>query len=509
LKVFRGNMFNNIGPLRQDKEVDPSTPKGLDGFKVLDYALSWKLQSLRLSVAHQHTMTHLLIPRAPVADGQARPFETILYDTVAAHFGGNPKTQAKWCRRRVQGNEQPAIVYEVEQRLMGIVRERLPALITAYDHPGSQLFAKLYTSAETGEIEISIVGDVFRDVMISHLAALTEETCKGVPRIDLSAVRSYVAKWVDHVWLIDAIVPPSTVPIRVVLKTHQVPSDDQMTSELGTRLRPCIGEAERLATLPPHPHVLGAPLALIMIENNSVGRDVDVPKTANKTLLVGFLLPYLSGKLPFYDGIIKDNRFKTPADMVRRLRYGYEFASAIQFMHQQGIFIGDLKPTNLVLSAPPPHDRVVLIDLEPIEMYCNGIFANAPEGEGHWDASLQGGEDGMLIYTQCDAPVSRMLTIRQEWAHMPEALERLEVFGVGTTLSQLLSCSLCFPWLARLQLPFWIHRTDPNVPNKYIDQEWEARLPESFKTLIQRCCSFDPRDRPLLDEIVAELKQWA
>ncbi|CAD6917825.1 unnamed protein product [Tilletia controversa] len=257
-----------------------------------------------------------------------------------------------------------------------------------------------------------------------------------------------------------------------------------------------LTEARRLASFPPHPSVLGTPLALVTVDADQDQRD-DINTPHDKYV----------GMLPYYTGSLDAVGFKTDEDLKRRLRYGQRFVLGVRHLSRSGIFIGDLGLRNTVISAPPPDDRLILIDFEPLSFYTNAGGLIAPEADGSWDNVSQD-SDGKLVYEHCDNPVSKISTIRTEWANTPQALERLEVFGVGTTLAALLKCSACFPWKKSLQ-PFSIHRTDPNIPSKEADEEWEARIPPAFKDLVQRCCSYDPRDRPLLDEIVSTLEQWA
>ncbi|CAD6906183.1 unnamed protein product [Tilletia laevis] len=377
----------------------------------------------------------------PASDGKPLPFETLFYDTVDPSWNTGRHTKALWLSRHIlRGKKQPDVVYDVEEQLYR-------------RSPSSFLLSSRFTGVRQANSSSTF------------LPTLSPSDCKEVPRVDMAMIDGYVDRWVDHVWLVDAIIPPSTSVTRAVFKTTRMP-------------------------------VLGTPLALVTVDADQDQRD-DINTPHDKYV----------GMLPYYTGSLDAVGFKTDEDLKRRLRYGQRFVLGVRHLSRSGIFIGDLGLRNTVISAPPPDDRLILIDFEPLSFYTNAGGLIAPEADGSWDNVSQD-SDGKLVYEHCDNPVSKISTIRTEWANTPQALERLEVFGVGTTLAALLKCSACFPWKKSLQ-PFSIHRTDPNIPSKEADEEWEARIPPAFKDLVQRCCSYDPRDRPLLDEIVSTLEQWA
>ncbi|CAD6916198.1 unnamed protein product [Tilletia controversa] len=441
-------------------------------------------------------VVHLLVRRSSVPDGERIPFETLLFDTVEQTWSENHRTSPiGWCRRDLEEIEQPAQVYKLEEDLYSKVKEIVPALLEGRNCPGAQLFAKLETEFGTDKIHAILIGDIFQDIMAPCLPVLSPENCKGVPRIELSAIVSYVACWVDHVWLVDIVLPSSGTPIRAVLKTLRPPEDGQL-SDAGDELsHSSVREATVLTSLPPHPNVMPAPLALVTLKCS--GDRTSSPIASEK--LIGVVLPYFSGG-PYYEvGRTSDE------DLKRRLRHAYEFASAVAHVNRHGFYVGDLGQHNIVLSAPPPNDRIVLIDFELPPSWMAVAGEPAPEVKGEWVASMQ---NNQLVYSRCENPVWKGDTIRTELANLPEALERLEIFGVGHSLSVMVQCPVYFSWLQSFSRP-WIRRTGPEVPRQTSNKAWESRIPKDFTDLVQRCCSFDPRDRPLHEEIVAKLKQWA
>ncbi|CAD6886131.1 unnamed protein product [Tilletia laevis] len=478
-----------------------TTASARNQLKVVDYSLSWKLRSLRLSLVYQGMVIHLRVPRKGVSDGAPVPFETTLFDTVEQTWGeGTRDANTYWLRRTFHHNEQPARVDELEEELVRKIAELLPPALESHIRPGAQLFAKLETDSDEGKMHVSLVNDLFVDKLAAHLPVLSPEECKGVPRINLTAIDSYVTCWDDHVWLVNIILPPSTTPIRAVLKMARIPANGELTELDVERLQTTSREPHVLFSLPPHPNVMPAPLALMTLKSQDTKSETSSPCEK----LVGMVLPYFSGDPLHRLGERSDENLK------RRLRYCYEFASAVEHVNHQGIFHGDIGLDKVVLSAPPPNDRAVLIgfNLGSVRIITWGdviLERSAPEITGHWDVSMH---DGKLVYNHCKEPKRRSLSIRTEWANMPKALERFEVFNVGHTLSEMVQCPVYFPWLEAFLLEH-IHSTGPDAHRPGDHKDWESRIPKVFAELVQRCCSYDPRERPLLGEIVAELKSWA
>ncbi|CAD6916174.1 unnamed protein product [Tilletia controversa] len=441
-------------------------------------------------------VVHLLVRRSSVPDGERIPFETLLFDTIEQSWGGNHRnSKAIWHRRDSDEIEQPAQVCKLEEDLYNKAREHVPALLEGRNCPGAQLFAKLETESDTDKIHAILIGDIFQDIMAPYLPVISPENCKGVPRIELSAIVSYVSCWADHVWLVDIVLPSSGTPIRSVLKTPRLPGDGQMSDADDELSHSSFREATVLTSLPPHPNVMPAPLALVTLKCS--GDRTEDPIASDK--LIGIVLPYFSGDPYDEVGLTSDE------DLKRRLRHAYEFASAVAHVNRHGFYVGDLGQHNIVLSAPPPNDRIVLIDFELPPSWMAVAGEPAPEVKGEWVASMQ---NNQLVYSRCENLVWKGDTIRTELANLPEALERLEIFGVGYSLSVMVQCPVYFPWLQSCLRP-WIHSTGPEIPRQTSIKAWELRIPKDFTDLVQRCCSFDPRDRPLHEEIVAKLKQWA
>ncbi|KAE8217210.1 hypothetical protein CF319_g8643 [Tilletia indica] len=473
-------------------EGDHISPKP-DELKAVNYLLGRRDQCLRLSYAYQSMLVHMLVPRTPVTDGAAVPFETLFFDTITKTWGDPDRTF--WRRRRhLQSKDQPEEVHRLEEELDRKAKELLPAVIKEHHSKGSQLFVKLNTDTTTGEVRIDVLGETFRDIVHSALPFLPASMCPNVPRITLADIDAYVScSLIDHVLLVDVVIPPATTPIRALIKTFHVPIDGKMVASHAPTLADPLREAEILSSLPPHPNVMPAPLALITVADHETSTDVD---SSDGERFVGMVLPFFSG------GDASDlQHFLSVED---GLRHCYEFTSGLLHIYSHGFVMDDIATKNTVLSAPPPNDRLIVIDLEPVTIYRNQDGDPAPEVTGHWVASIQGGR---LHYSHSEVRTNEEDTIRSELAAMPEAIERLDVFNVGCALSQLVQCSVEFPWMERCTYDH-IHFAGPKM-HAYTPTKKELRMPSAFKDLVRRCCAYDPRDRPLLKGIVEVLKQWA
>ncbi|KAE8246637.1 hypothetical protein A4X13_0g5695 [Tilletia indica] len=466
----------------------------LDEFKVVDYELSRSEQCLRLSYAYQSMLIHVLIPRTPVTEGAPIPFETMFFDTITESWGDPQRTF--WRRRgRLQSKDQPEEVHRLEEELDLKAKALLPSVIKEHHSKGSQLFVKLNTDSTTGEVRIEVLGETFRDIVHAALPFLPAKMCPNVPRITLAHIDAYVTcSMADHVLLVDVVIPPATVPIRALIKTFHFPANGKMAAGHAPMVADTLREAYVLSSLPPHPNVMPAPLALITVADQQKGTDI---ASSNGQRLVGMVLHFFSGG----DG---DACESWSSSLENGLRHCYEFASGLLHIYSHGFFVDDIAKKNTVLSAPPPNDRMVVIDLEPVTIYNNQDGDPAPEVSGRWIASMQGGQ---LHYSHSEVRTDKNDTIRSELAAMPEAVERLDVFNVGCVMSQLVQCSVEFPWMERCNYDYF-HIAGPKM-QAHNPTERDSQIPSAFKDLVRRCCAYDPRDRPLLKEIVEVLKQWA
>ncbi|CAD6888691.1 unnamed protein product [Tilletia controversa] len=191
-----------------------------------------------------------------------------------------------------------------------------------------------------------------------------------------------------------------------------------------------------------------------------------------------------------------------------RLRYAYQLCCGVQHLFKHGFCHGDLGLRNVLIAGSPPNDRVMVMDFEPVEGYHNKNGPTAPEVGGYW-VVFTDERDGSTMYAHCDGePVWEGGTIFVDWESIPEALERLMICNIGSMFSALLNVRVVFSWG-----PNRMHRDiqlkqDVVVGADPICDAWEASLPVDVRELTQRCCAYDPRERPLLDDVVEQLKKY-
>ncbi|KAE8217100.1 hypothetical protein CF319_g8734, partial [Tilletia indica] len=267
------------------------------------------------------------------------------------------------------------------------------------------------------------------------------------------------------------------------------------------------GELKVLSTLPPHPNVMPAPLALVTIRTHErPSGDSLFPegsKGSSNTKLVGWLhhhyRRWFVDRSPF--------AFRSEETVSYKLRYAYELCSGVQHLVHHGFYHPDLGLENTLLAGTPPDDRLMVMDFEPYEAFHNRNGPEAPEVVGLWNACING--KGQLVYVRAEGEAEdRGDTILDDWKGMPEALERLIVFNVGSMLGILLDIRLVFDQaLDILKRDIQLLQT-PEFGADPARDAWEARIPVPVRELAQRCSAFDPQERPLLQELVAVLQQY-
>ncbi|KAE8229817.1 hypothetical protein CF326_g5203 [Tilletia indica] len=248
------------------------------------------------------------------------------------------------------------------------------------------------------------------------------------------------------------------------------------------------------------------PLALVTIRTHErSGEDSLFPEGSNgssNTKLVGWLHHHHRrwhvDRSPF--------AYRSEEAVSYKLRYAYELRCGVQHLVHHGFYHPDLGLENTLFADTPPNDRLIIMDLQPYEEYHNKNGPEAPKVVGHWNARLN--ENGWLVYVRSEGgPEDRGATILDDWKGMPEALERLIVFNVGSMLGVLLDIRLVFPWThhhpRRTQL-----LKAPEAGTDPARDAWEDLIPGPVRELAQRCSAFDPRERPLLQEMVAALQQY-
>jgi serine/threonine protein kinase len=161
-----------------------------------------------------------------------------------------------------------------------------------------------------------------------------------------------------------------------------------------------------------------------------------------------------------------------PAEQL--LPLGLQICSALHYMHAEGVVHLDVKPSNVIMGAPPR-----LIDLSV------ALTLEDARAERH-----PIGTDGYMAPEQCDPA-----------AHGPMG-PGSDVFGLGVTLYR----------AASDQRPFSKRPEEPRTPQERWPQLAEAPAPleapvtERVGKTIMSCLAFDQQDRPSSAQVAAELE---
>ncbi|KAE8227784.1 hypothetical protein CF326_g7305 [Tilletia indica] len=495
-----------------DADVQPPRP---EHSAILCWAINAVQKAVRLSLAHRGVLIHLVLR-------SNNTYGKLIYDTVKPTWAAFEKREGddSWHPRRLRKDDRSPAVKKREDEILKLVETVSPRLFEeaqlGTSSTGSQLWAEIGSDStgDSGDPQVKLIGDLFRKLLARDLPFLSDHDFADLPRIDISAILGYHLRrdyMADNVLPVLASPNGTTELAHLIFKTVNVPNDvrdwtkgSSLISSVGKNL--FWGELKILSTLPPHPNVMPAPLALVTIRTHerSSGDSLfpEGSKDSSNTKLVGWLHHHHRRWL--YDKSPWASRSEAVA---YKLRYAYELCCGVQHLAHHGFYHPDLGMPNTLFAGTPPNDRLIVMDFEPFEAFHNRDGPQAPEVVGHWNAGIN--EKGQLLYTRSKGePTDRGDTILDDWKEMPEALERLMVFTVGSVLGNLLDIRLVFSWsldiLDRdLQLP-----QAPEVGADPSRDTWEALIPAPVRELAQRCSAFDPRERPLLQEMVAVLQQY-
>ncbi|KAE8222587.1 hypothetical protein CF319_g4241 [Tilletia indica] len=496
-----------------DADTHPPHP---EDSAILCWAIHIPQKAVRLSLAHRGVLIHLVL-RSDTTYGK------LVYDTVEPTWQRKQDDYDFWVPRQVDQHTFSLSVQKAEDDILDLCEQsstRIFEQAQLGDPPtGSQLWAEVDSDSDStdasGGPQVNLVGDLFRELLVRDLPFISDHDFADLPKIDISAIAGYHLKrryMKDSVLSVLASTDSTTQPTQLILKTIEIPTSFRESTDSSSLMCPdevklFRGELEILSTLTPHPNVMPAPLALVTIRipERSSGDSVfhEGSKDSPKTKLVGWLHHHHRdwlGKSPF--------TFRTKKAATYKLRYAYELCCGIQHLVCHGFYHPDLGVENTLFAGTPPNDRLMVMDFEPFEDYRNKNGPEAPEVVGHWNPSIN--ENGDLVYIRSDdEPVYRGNTIFNDWKEMPEALERLIVFNLGSALGKLLDIRLVFPWTTRSHLRRGIQLLQaPEVGADPARDVWEDLIPDPIREMTQRCSAFDPRERPLLQELVAALQQY-
>ncbi|CAD6886276.1 unnamed protein product [Tilletia controversa] len=455
--------------------------------------------------------TKLIYGSLPVVDDDAPSLESeqssfcrTIFDAVESTWHVSRMRSDFWACRAWFDRDEAGYdtVVQLEDDLFELVRTALPDLIKSASArrlgalAGSQLWAEISDDVTAAERpQVILVGDIFREVMISDLPLLSDTDFPNTPRHDISVIDDYVGLVAGTIWTV-AGKELDPAHVQLALKTMRIPTPRLSDpSGYNARTGAFMDELKVLTSIPPHPNVMPAPVALLTV--------CDYGSEQEAQRLVGWLQPVFGNFFEF----IHDSK---DIGAERRIKYAYELCCGVRHLLKHGHCHTDLGLENTVMAGLPPNDRVIVIDLEPWSNYHNKNGPAAPEVEGHWIVGTDK-ENGSVTYSECPShPVWRGADIYTDWASMSEALERLTVFGIGSMLSVLLKIRLVFTWENPAPLRRNFQLKQPVVIGDDPTRDaWEGSIPVEVRELAQRCCAYDPRERPLLDDIVERLKKYS
>lgn len=163
-----------------------------------------------------------------------------------------------------------------------------------------------------------------------------------------------------------------------------------------------------------------------------------------------------------------------PLDLAQLVPLGFQLASGLQYLANEGVVHLDVKPGNVILGAPPR-----LVDLS---------IARTVEEAGRVRGPI--GTDAYMAPEQCDPTLAPL---------GPPA----DVWGLGATLFQAVSGELPFPRAAGF---------DPEVPPERFPQLAGGRAPKpagcppELAGIVADCLAFEPSARPAAAEVADRLE---
>ncbi|MGZ5353533.1 MAG: serine/threonine-protein kinase [Actinomycetota bacterium] len=162
-----------------------------------------------------------------------------------------------------------------------------------------------------------------------------------------------------------------------------------------------------------------------------------------------------------------------PLEVEQAAALAVEVASALHYLHGEGIVHLDVKPKNLIMGAPPR-----LIDLS---------IARTLAEASRLDVAV--GTDAYMAPEQCTPSLGRV---------GPPA----DVWGLGATLYEALGAEPPFPGGSR---------EDGATPEERFPQLGQSAVPlpahvaPELRSVVERALAVDPRDRPSAAEVADEV----
>ncbi|KAK0537583.1 hypothetical protein OC834_000729 [Tilletia horrida] len=476
----------------------PRLPSNAEDIHVFDWHLNSHRRQLCLSLAHRGALFRFKL-------SSDNDFGKRIYDAVLPSWQAGCQDDDgddDWCNLNMRDhvNARLQTVVDAELEVLGAAVAALPELCkTACATNSAPVEGSILLIDLTGPLNVqaALQADVFRDILFEELPRLEPDDCSGVPRVESSAITLWASSYNhDNVFGVNVRLPgDASLERTVVLKTLKMPEPfDATHSMLLAIMKPATrAQAEQLLVWA-----------------------VDLCHGTHHLATNGFFHPDLS-----IDNTLLWSNKDTAADTAA-----------------QGD--GQLPP---MYRRNAGQNRLLVSDIEPLEYYNNKDGPPAPEALGLW--RIFADETGSPVYervpdeqvSQSEAEVkARFRTIYAQLEQgLPtmEARERLLVYSLGCALAHLLTLRIHFKLPSAKTSP----RTDDNENaaqmvddigngigkkrhwSTYVrtrpfargddvaQDEWEAYFPTSIQELVRRCVAFDPRERPLLSEVVETMER--
>jgi serine/threonine protein kinase len=229
--------------------------------------------------------------------------------------------------------------------------------------------------------------------------------------------------------------------------------------------------------------VLRPSLALDPASVRALTREVSALECLNHPAIVRSFGAVLDGERPhvvleYLDGPRLSTLIRRFGVILEQaLPLALELCSALQYMHRRGLVHLDVKPRNVIMTAPPR-----LIDLSVATPIAEVANLSAPTGT-----------DSYMAPEQCDP------------ARFAEIGPASDVWGLGVTLYEALTKRLPFPPAGREDAV----EAEGAYPQLFAEPEpLDADVPEQIAAAVMSCLAKAPADRPSAVELAELLEPW-
>lgn len=362
-------------------------------------------------------------------------------------------------RLRVQGILEGAVLSVLQSSCM----ISLPSVVLVYvctDGSTISLRDSIGNQPNTGAYaqSLALASKMTASATLSHVPALCKlDSISFISAFESGSAGAYLVQTKDAI---------SPVVLKILTETDFLLHTDDEIFSFKARLAAMYREIHVLMKIPPHPHIVGPPVALVTVLYE------------NSPVVCGFLSPFHPGGT-IADALSLLSPESEPPSLTRRIRWANQMVSAIHHIHRVAhTYHGDIKLDNVVLST---HDDAVFIDFEQ-GRHAEGCLA--PEAQGLWDVipnipATKNNADApaptTIHYVRYTGPErDDTWSAYEAWGKCPEAIEALEVYSLGDALQRLF---------------------EGVVP------------PSQIGSIIGQCLLEDPSARPRLDLILTELKR--